>query len=458
MPKSSNQGKLSQLSAEFPVFIYQEFSYSLSPEGLNAKFHFKLGGSFNFFPGLFIPRNKWAFPDHVLEPLLPSLIFNIGMIELISYWKLACPPKVIIKPAALSPEQVLWWKKLYFLGLGEFFYLNSIKADENSFMDIESTGSFFSYTATPDVNEGVIIPVGGGKDSAVTLDLLKGSFDTMPLVLNSRSATSAVIEASSITLKEALLISRSIDPLLLELNARGFLNGHTPFSALLAFITLTAAVLTGRKYIVLSNESSANEVTIPGTKINHQYSKSLEFENDFRDYVSKYITRDVEYFSFLRPLNELQIARLFSRLPVYHKVFRSCNAGSKSGTWCGRCPKCLFTFIILSPFSGIEALADIFGKNLLDEASLSPILHQLTGAADEKPFDCIGTIGEVNLALCRIILENEGKELPDLLRIYKDSSEYAVYKDRDFNESLVPYFPGNLPGPFADILKTALYA
>ena len=76
----------------------------------------------------------------------------------------------------------------------------------------------------------------------------------------------------------------------------------------------------------------------------------------------------------------------------------------------------------------------------------------------KKPFDCIGTIGEVNLALCRIILENEGKELPDLLRIYKDSSEYAVYKDRDFNESLVPYFPGNLPGPFADILKTALYA
>ena len=458
MPKSSNQDKLTKLSARFPFFIYEEYTCLLEPKGLNISFHFNLGGCYHFRPKLFVPRKNWAFPDHILQPLLPSLAFHIGMIELISYWKCACPPKVIIKPSGLSREQILWWKKLYFLGLGEFFYLNSIVTDEHSFMNIESGDEIFSSLATPDLNASVIIPVGGGKDSAVTLEMLKGSIDVMPFVLNSRGATSAVIEAAGIDQDRALLMTRTIDPLLIELNARGFLNGHTPFSALLAFISLAAALLTGRKYVVLSNEFSANEPTIPGTNINHQYSKSLEFENDFRFYVSKYITRNIEYFSFLRPLNELQIASLFSGFTAYHKVFRSCNAGSKTNSWCGRCPKCLFTFIILAPFMGIERLTELFGKNLLEDAELSHIFWQFTGAADEKPFDCIGTIDEVNMALCESIRLQQGKELPFLLQNYMNSKEYEKFRGCDFMIPLKSYMPNNLPEPFGNILKTALHA
>jgi len=304
----------------------------------------------------------------------------------------------------------------------------------------------------------VIVPVGGGKDSAVTLELLKGSFDIMPLVVNSRGATSAVIEASGIPINDSIFISRSIDPLLLKLNSQGFLNGHTPFSALLAFVSLTAAVLTGRKFVVLSNESSANEATISGTQINHQYSKSIEFENDFRTYVSKYITHNIEYFSFLRPLNELQIALLFSRFPAYHKVFRSCNAGSKTDIWCGKCPKCLFTFIILAPFLGIERMASIFGGNLLDDPVLLTILGQFTGASEEKPFDCIGTIDEVNIALCELLRLNVDRELPVLLKAYKESAECSMYITQDFNSLMRSYLPDNLPEQFSSILKTALYA
>ncbi len=458
MPKSSNQDKLDKLSAEFPFFIYEEFSFSLERGGLNINFHFNLGDRYHFHPSLFIPRENWAFDDEVLQPLLPSLVFHIGMIELISYWKTACPPKLIIKPARLAPEQVEWWKKLYFMGLGEFFYLNSISTNANSFMEITAEGEFFPSLATPDVGAGVIIPVGGGKDSAVTLDLLKTAFDTLPLVLNARGATSSVINASGIPSGRALLMNRNIDPLLLELNAKGLLNGHTPFSALLAFISLTAALLTGRKFIVLSNESSANEATIPGTRINHQYSKSLEFEDDFRSYVSKYITRDIEYFSFLRPLNELQIAWLFSHLPAYHGVFRSCNAGSKTDTWCCSCPKCLFTFIILSPFLGLDRLSAIFGKNLLDQPSMAEILRQFTGAADEKPFDCIGTISEVNLALCEAVRMQGEKPLPALLQLYRDSAEFEIYGKEKFHSALESWMPNNLQEPFEDILKKALYA
>ena len=118
---------------------------------------------------------------------------------------------------------------------------------------------------------------------------------------------------------------------MLQLNAEGYLNGHTPFSALLAFLTLLIGVGSGSKYIALSNESSANESTVPGTDINHQYSKSIEFERDFRDYVSQHLSEEIQYFSFLRPLNEMQIASLFAQCEAYHPVFRSCNAGSTKG-------------------------------------------------------------------------------------------------------------------------------
>jgi len=521
MPKSSNQGKHSKLSAEFPIFIFEEFTFSTNENGVDASFHFNLGDRYHFYPTLFIPLKNRVLTDESLNCMLPALIFHIGMIELISYWKAACSPLVVIKPAGFDQDQVRWWKNLYFNGLGEFFYLNSIDADEESFMEIRADGPAFPLFSRADAGAGVIIPVGGGKDSAVTLGLLGEKLDVTPLVLNPRGATSAVIEKFRYAgcgmqdagygmqdagykmqdagygmqdagcrmqdagyemqdagcgmqdagcgmqdagcgmrdeKREPLEIIRTIDPLLLKLNAEGFLNGHTPFSALLAFICLAAAAVTGKKYIVLSNESSANEATIPGTKINHQYSKSLEFENDFRWYVSKYITRDIEYFSFLRPVNELRIAWLFSRMPYYHEVFRSCNLGSKTDSWCGKCAKCLFTFIILSPFMGIPRLTEIFGKNLLGDTELSEILKQFTGAAGEKPFDCIGTIDEVNLALCETIRQLNGKSLPALLQLYKDSAEYNIYYDQDFLKLMRVYEPNNLPPEFEHILKYALNA
>src|SRR5699024_1564771 len=123
------------------------------------------------------------------------------------------------------------------------------------------------------------------------------------------------------------------DKNLLELNSKGFLNGHTPFSAMVAFLSYLTAYLLGKKYIALSNEDSANESNVKNEKINHQYSKTLEFENDFREYQERYLKAEVDYFSMLRPISELQIAYLFSKLEKYHKVFKSCNVGSKKEPW-----------------------------------------------------------------------------------------------------------------------------
>ncbi len=456
MARSNREEKFLQLRKQFPFFIFEKQEYTLSQEGLHVRYHFNLAGQYRFSPAIFIPRKPFFLPDSNLDGHLDNIVFNIGMIELISYWKAACPPSLVIRPFALVPEQVAWWKKLYFHGLGEFFYLNSIPATMEDFMQIEIDSTDYLPVLKYSLKESVLLPVGGGKDSAVTLELLGSGPGNIPLIMNPRGASLETIFVKGYTTDQYFEIRRTLDPLLLQLNDEGFLNGHTPFSALLAFVTVLAAIVSGRRYIALSNESSANESTIAGTEINHQYSKSFGFEAGFRDYVKQWISPEIEYFSFLRPINELQIASLFAQYRAYHPVFKSCNAGSKSDSWCGKCAKCLFTYIILSPFLSEDELIAIFGKNLFSDPGLETIFLQLTGIAEEKPFDCVGTIREVNLALCETIRQMEDDGLPFLLDYYRRSTNFSDYGAIDFASELFRFSGEHfLPSGFLERLKNA---
>jgi hypothetical protein len=222
---------------------------------------------------------------------------------------------------------------------------------------------------------------------------------------------------------------------------------------LLAFVTLLPAALSGIKHIALSNEASANESTVPGSKINHQYSKSLEFENDFRNYVKKYISREVNYFSFLRPLSELQIAALFARFNGHHWSFRSCNVGSKKDVWWGSCPKCVFTRIILGPFLEQEQLRRIFGKELLDDDRLKHYFDELTGKIEVKPFECVGTPREVSLALSKIKSNWEKGKEPHLLRGFVPVPQWETAFDRFMRIFEQEH---NLPKPFFELLSNEM--
>jgi hypothetical protein len=358
------------------------------------------------------------------------------MVELISYWKAACPPEVFIEAGHMDQEQINWWKKLYFNGLGEFFYLNRIEASLTDFMDIKSSGVEHFSKFHFDEKAGYLVPIGGGKDSIVTLETLsRAGNKVIPFIVNPGKASIDTVKNAGHTEEDIITVNRTIDPALTELNRQGFLNGHTPFSAVLAFNSLLAAKLAGINNIALSNESSANEATVIGTNVNHQYSKSFEFENDFRDYTKKYISGDFNYFSFLRPLNELQIGKAFSKFPRHFGSFKSCNVGSKRNSWCGKCPKCLFTWIILSPFIGQEKLKEIFGANLFANAELIKTFEELIGKSDVKPFECVGTIEDVNLALVSTIVQFEkaGNPLPLLLKHYKNQPQYPANKNQDFS-------------------------
>jgi hypothetical protein len=459
MPKNNNREKFNRLRAEFPFLAYDGFDYQYSDKGLRVQFHFSLSDKYVFHPTLMIPAKDFFIPGNISDAFLENILFQIGMVESISYWKAACPPKLIVRGRSLSDEQVEWWKKLYYNGLGEFLYLNSISVSPEDFITIESEPG---HTFTPfslQLEKKAIVPVGGGKDSVVTLEILGNANGNVPLIVNPRDASKGTVMKMGLYYDSIVEVQRSIDPVLLELNAKGFLNGHTPFSALLAFVSVLAAGLSGKKYIALSNESSANESTVKGSEINHQYSKSAEFEEDMRFYLKNFITPDIEYFSFLRPLNELQIARLFSEFPKYFDVFKSCNVGSKTDTWCGSCAKCLFTYIILSPFIDAEKLESLFGKNLLNDAELWPLLRQLSGMTPVKPFDCIGTIDEVNAALQMTLRRNPDTGLSELLRLYKDSEMYSLTRDADTGQLLHSFNEQHfLPEEFEKLLRSKIHA
>jgi len=422
------------------------------------KFKFSINNEYTFSPGTRIPLEK-EFAKAQLDPeILNNLVFHIGMVEMISYWKAACSPLIMIKPAILTKRQETWWKKLFFKGLGEFFYLNSIEVAAEELVAFDYSGRHENKMFSADLENSAVIPVGGGKDSAVTLNLLKRDFkNNVPFMLNPIKASLETAGLAGYNERDSIVMYRTIDLMLLELNHRGFLNGHTPFSALIAFLGLLAAYVSGKRNIILSNESSSNESTIPGTFINHQYSKTFEFEKDFRNYVSSYISGSFNYFSFLRPLNELQISGLFARQADYLPVFRSCNVGSKQNTWCGSCPKCLFTYIMLSPFLEQDQLITVFRKNLLNDVKLLPVLDQLSGIADEKPFECVGTIDEVNCALDRTISLFTGDSLPPLLDHYRHSTHDTGYGGDCMNKLLNEFNDDNfLDDHFVRILKDSL--
>ena len=438
--------KFDELRNKYDKFIYEKYELEDLNDIIRITYYFEIPGLASFRPKYEIEKK---FIKNEINDFAKNLIFHIGLVELISYWKCACPKNVIIKAGFLNEEQISFFKKLYYYGLGEFFYVNHIDISMEEFMDITIDASFknieISYNGS-----GNLIPVGGGKDSCVSLEILK-DMDNNPIVMNPKDVHFNCSIKAGYTNDDIIVYKRILDKKLIELNNEGFLNGHTPFSALVSFTTYLMAYFNNKKYIVLSNEDSSNESTVIGTKINHQYSKTYEYENDFNNYTKKFFGIDIKYFSFLRPLSEFQISLLFSEFKKYHDVFRSCNIGSKQNpwVWCGKCPKCLFVYIILSPKLYKDELVNIFGKDLYEDEELLPIFKELIGDASTKPFECVGTIKEVRYALSLTI--KKLYNLPYLLKYYKDNYDFIEEKLEDKYNTL-----NNLPEEFESILKENL--
>jgi UDP-N-acetyl-alpha-D-muramoyl-L-alanyl-L-glutamate epimerase len=444
-----------ELRREYPEFRYDRFQVDYSGSCVRIQFDFVLSPELEFHPALVISSSH-SMPRRLPPGVLENLVFHLGLIESLSYWKAACSPKIEVRAGFLETEQVAWWINLLLNGMGEYFYVNNIDFTEPNFIQLESTGP-----RRPRLDQipssRILLPIGGGRDSGVTgMTFANSGLPIGCLLLNPTPAAKSVVQRLRPT--ETITINRTIDPQLLALNNAGFLNGHTPFSAYLAFLSVVCAALFDYRDIAFANEHSSNQGNVEylGHVINHQYSKSLRFEEDFDRYLQRYLIPGVRYFSFVRPLCELQIGRAFTRFRELFGVIKSCNRNVNSQNWCGDCPKCLSVFVTTYPFAKYEDVLAIFGRDFFEGPNTIQLMNELAGLGEHKPFECVCAYEEfvAGLQLSIDACKKAGRELPMALAYAETEILQAVRIPVDSAVLLEDSAPHRVPAEFQPLLKS----
>ncbi len=368
-----------------------------------AHFTYVLEGK-RFTEVLELPRG--IAPEAAGSRAFEKLLDLTAMVLGVSYYKLKAPFEIAAPGIALTVAERDFVIDVYENGLGEFYARNNlIRFGRLKLSTAEDAGP---APDAPALEDRALLPIGGGKDSLVSVELLEAAeMEFTPFAVNPKGPILGSVETIG---KPALYVRRTLDSEMIRLSSEpGYYNGHVPSTAIVSMIAALCAVLFGYNRIVLSNERSASEgnVIFDGREANHQYSKSLDFEQRIAAVLAGATGGALEYFSLLRPYSEARIAELFARETKFDAVFSSCNrnfrlSGHDGPLWCGECPKCHFVFLIFAPVMDKERLISIFGRNLLAEAHHEASFRELTGLAGQKPWECVGEILEA--AACLYVL------------------------------------------------------
>ena len=385
-------------------------------------------------------------PDRDLDaPGLHRALLHLQVAAGTSYYKAAAPPEVVIDES-LTEQEREFHRHLYDDGLREFAVTNGLAVPRP--VAIRS-----GRGPTPDRSGalsrpgrgGLLVPIGGGKDSMVLIEAVKHlgprlfAVNPHPLVLDLARRTGL----------DLIVVRRRIDPTLATLNASGALNGHVPITAIVSLIAVVGSFLYDYDVIAMAVERSASEETVlvDGVPVNHQYSKSLDFELLLQDLITTSVDPGLFYGSALRPYSELAIARAFARLNGYHDTFCSCNsafrqAAAAGDRWCGHCPKCRFVALMLAPFMDRRELTAVLGRDLFEDPD------QIGGFAalmsdDDKPFECVGERRESAAAMRMLSTRPEWSDSPVVAALAARAR--ALVDDDDVAAQLRP--SAELAGP-----------
>ena len=362
----------------------------------------------------------------------------LHLITGVSYYKAAVPNEIRIEGYAIDAATAVLMEQVYVHGLGEFAYRNGLSLHGRVRFPVAAQAQAPAPAAAAGLREHALVAIGGGKDSLVSIEALRGAGVDQTVTWIGGSQLIAACAAR--TGLPTLNIGRALAPELFEYNRQGAWNGHIPVTAINSAIMVLAALLHGVDQVVFSNERSASYGSmIPGTgEVNHQWSKGWAFESAFGAYVQSHVAADLQYYSLLRPLSELAVARQFARTDHYDAHFSSCNRNfhllgeRPTNRWCGVCPKCHFVFLALAPFMPKPRLVGIFGRNLLDDANQIGGFDALLEYQDHKPFECVGEGQESRAAMAALGDRPEWREDAIVARFNReirpqlDASELVV--------------------------------
>ena len=359
-----------------------------------------------------IPGAPFVLEDDRAEAVQRALRL-LHLMAGVSYYKAGVPEQVRIDSYTIDAATAALVETVYLNGLGEFAYRNGLNLRGRFRLPVE--GEAFAAPALG-LREHALVAIGGGKDSLVSIEALRslGIAETVTWIGGSQLIR-ACAERTGLPI---LNIGRTLAPELFELNRQGAWNGHIPVTAVNSAILVLAALLQGVDQVVFSNERSASYGSqIPGTgEVNHQWSKGWAFEQAFGEHLERHVAADLHYYSLLRPLSELAVARQFAKSDFYDAHFSSCNRnfhilGERPvNRWCGVCPKCHFVFLALAPFMPKMRLVGIFGRNLLDDIEQAPGFDALLEFQDHKPFECVGEGRESRAAMATLAARPEWNE------------------------------------------------
>ena len=338
----------------------------------------------------------------------------LHLIAGVSYYKAAVPEEIRIDSYAIDADTAAFLETVYLNGLGEFAYRNGLNLHGRIKFPVGAAAE--APAPALGLREHALVAIGGGKDSLVSIEALRsaGVEQTVTWIGGSQLIAACAAHTGLPTLN----LGRQLSPLLFEYNRLGAWNGHIPVTAVNSAIMAFAAVLLGVDQVVFSNERSASYGSIiPGTgEVNHQWSKGWAFESALGEWLQKHVAADLHYYSLLRPLSELAVARQFAKVSRYDAHFSSCNRNfhilgeRPTSRWCGVCPKCHFVFLALGPFMPKTRLVGIIGRNLLDDVDQTAGFDALLEYQDHKPFECVGEGRESRAAMAALAERPEWRE------------------------------------------------
>lgn len=367
---------------------------------------------------IIFPHAPWP-PEASRQACFGRALEILHLVAGVSYYKAGLSSRMEVSNRESIRGMAGFLTELYVRGLAEFGYVNQV--------DVAAQVHFPADDASRDNNarparslilpERALVAMGGGKDSLVGLDMLQqAGMPVMPVCVGGSELIRQTVETAGLPL---IAIGRRLAPELSQMNREGALNGHVPVTAVNSAILLCASILYGSRYIVFSNERSADEATLltgDGEEVNHQYSKSSDFEAAFRRVIAGQVSPDIEYFSILRPFTELEIVRRFSEMERFHPVYSSCNRNFHLdgprvvGRWCRDCPKCRFAALSLALFMSPARVRAIQGGDLLNDPAQEEGFRALCGLGRDKPFECVGEAGESRAAMAALGQKDEWKD------------------------------------------------
>lgn len=373
----------------------------------------------------------------------------------VSYYKAGAPPVIDLGSTEVREPERQFLAAFYIEGLGEFALCNGIELNPQIVGGVDAAAQ---VRFSPGVKRP-LVPFGGGLDSIVTVEAVRAlqANPSLFVVSSGRQSFAAIDEAAAVSGLPMVTARRELDPDILRPAPGERLNGHVPITGIISSIAVLAAVLGGHDAVIMSNEWSASvgNTEVNGRQINHQYSKSVEFENSFREVLRGAFDAPPDYFSLLRSWSTLSIAERFATLTAYHPVFRSCNRafhvdpGARMPKWCGICDKCCFVDLVLAAVMSSNDLSLIFdGREPLQNPDLVEQFVTLLGLSERgKPFECVGDVQECRAALLMAVDRPDRRNahvVQRLHRLLRDSAATASVEGL-----LQPLGPNNVPDTYA---------